>query len=71
MARSSAAGLLVFIDESAYLERLGGQGGAAARLRERIALWRRFCEQHKVQARIVNLLEPQARSVDVEQVLTP
>jgi hypothetical protein len=24
-----------------------------------------------VQARIVNLLEPQARSVDVEQVLTP
>ena len=71
MARGNAAGLLVFIDESAYLERLGNQGGAAARLRERIDLWQQFCEQHKMQARIVNLLDPQARPVDGEWVRTP
>ena len=68
MARGNAAGLLVFVDESAYLERLGAQGGADARLRERIALWQQFCEQHKVQARIVNLLNPPARPVDGERV---
>ena len=68
MARGIAAGLLVFVDESAYLERLGSQGGADVRLRERIALWQQFCEQHKVQARIVNLLNPQARPVDGEPV---
>lgn len=71
MARCNAAGLLVFVDESAYLERLGNQGGAAARLRERIDLWQQFCEQHKMQARIVNLLDPQARPVDDEWVRTP
>jgi Protein of unknown function (DUF2868) len=71
MARGHAADLLVFIDESGYLERLGSQGGAAARLRERIALWQQFGEQHKVRARVVNLLNPQARPVDGEQVLTP
>ena len=68
MARGNAAGLLVFIDESAYLERLGKQGGADTRLRERIDLWQQFCEQHKVKARIVNLLNPQARPVDGELV---
>ena len=68
MARGNAAGLLVFVDESGYLERLGSQGGAATRLRERIALWQQFCEQHKVQARIVNLLNPQARPVDGARV---
>ena len=71
MARGNAAGLLVFVDESGYLERLGKQGGAAARLRERIDLWQQFCEQHKVQADIVNLLNPQARPVDGERVQTP
>ena len=71
MARGNAAGLLVFIDESAYLERLGKQGGADVRLRERIALWSQFCEQHKVQARVVNLLNPQVRPVDDTQVLAP
>jgi hypothetical protein len=70
MTRGHAAGLLVFVDESGYLERLGIQGGAAARLRERIGLWQQFCEQHKVEARIVNLLKPQARPADAEQVLT-
>ena len=64
MAHGNPAGLLVFVDESAYLERLGNQGGGDARQRERIALWQQFCEQHKVQARIVNLLNPQARPVD-------
>jgi Protein of unknown function (DUF2868) len=67
MARGNAAGLLVLVDESAYLERLGSQGGAVARLLERIALWQQFCEQHKVTARIVNLLAPQARPVDSER----
>ncbi len=71
MTRSNAAGFLVFVDESAYLERLGNQGGAVARLRERIDLWQQFCEQHKVQARIVNLLDPQARPVDGEHPHTP
>jgi len=71
IVRSNAAGLLVFVDESAYLERLGNQGGAAARLRERIDLWQQFCEQHKVQARIVNLLNPQARPIDGELPRTP
>ena len=71
MARGNVAGLLVFIDESGYLERLGKQGGADVRLRERIALWSQFCEQHKVRARIVNLLNPQVRPVDDTQVLAP
>ena len=68
MARGNAAGLLVFIDESGYLERLGKQGGADTRLRERVGLWQQFCEQHKVQAQIVNLLNPQVRPVDGEPV---
>jgi hypothetical protein len=68
MARGNAAGVLVFIDESGYLERLGSQGGAAVRLRERIGLWSQFCEQHKVTARIVNLLNPQARLVEGDRV---
>jgi Protein of unknown function (DUF2868) len=68
MARGHTAGLLVFIDESSYLERLGSQGGAAARLRERIALWQQFCEQHKVRGRVVNLLNPPARPVDGERI---
>ena len=71
IVRVNAAGLLVFVDESGYLERLGNQGGAAARLRERIDLWQQFCDQHKVQAHIVNLLDPQARPVDDDWVRTP
>ena len=71
MARGNAAGLLVFIDESGYLERLGKQGGADTRLRERIGLWQQFCEQYKVRAQIVNLLNPQVRPVDDPQVLAP
>ena len=71
MARGNAAGLLVFIDESGYLERLGKQGGADTRLRERIGLWQQFCEQHKVRAQIVNLLNPQVRPANDTQVLAP
>ena len=71
MARGNVASLLVFIDESGYLERLGKQGGADTRLRERISLWQQFCEQHKVRARVVNLLNPQVRPVDDTQVLAP
>ena len=67
VAQGASAGVSVFIDESAYLERVGSQGGGAARVRERVALWRQFCELHKVAARIVNLVNPQARPVDAER----
>ena len=67
MAGGDTAGLLVFVDESGYLERLGSQGGAAARLHERVELWSQFCEQHKVTARVVNLMNPQARPVNGER----
>ena len=48
---SAGSGLLVLIDESAYLERLGKE-----RIAQRITLWREFCHFHQAQAAIVNLL---------------
>ena len=62
-------GFAVLIDESAYLERMGGQSAGAARMQERIALWRDFCAQHKARLSIVNLLNPQARIDDIERHL--
>ena len=56
----------VLIDESGYLDRVGTPAGGAARMQERIALWRAFCEQHSVRYSIVNLLNPQARKDDIE-----
>jgi len=67
LKRASARGIVALIDESAYLERLGAQ--AAVRTAERIALWRRFCEQHQTPAAIVNLLAPQGRMDEIERVL--
>ena len=55
----------VMVDESGYLERLGALAGAAARMGERIALWRQFCELHQVQLSIVNLVRPEARAKDI------
>lgn len=60
LLRAAPRGLAVWIDESAYRERLGRQAGGAARIDERIALWRQFCEQHHVSLQIVNLLNPEA-----------
>jgi hypothetical protein len=53
----------VLIDESSLLERLGG-AAAKSRIDERIALWSQFCSLHHVAPVIVNLLDPQARTVE-------
>ncbi len=55
----------VLIDESAWLERAGTQVGGEARLKERVALWRQFCELHGAACCIVNLLDPGARGRDI------
>lgn len=55
----------VMVDESGYLARLGAQAGGEVRVRERIALWRQFCELHVVQLSIVNLIQPEARAEDL------
>ena len=60
-------GFSVLIDESGYLERMGAQAAGAARVRERIALWRDFCAQHKTRATVVNLLHPEARQPELER----
>ena len=66
VVRRSAGEVSVFVDESAYLERLGSEDHGAARVRERITLWRQFCELHKVPAHVVNLLHPQTRPIDIQ-----
>jgi Protein of unknown function (DUF2868) len=60
------AGFSVLIDESAYLERMGATGAGADRVQHRIRLWREFCAHYKVIARIVNLVDPQARQDKME-----
>lgn len=55
----------VMVDESGYLERLGPPTAGADRVRERIGLWRQFCELHQVQLSIVNLVQPESRAVDI------
>ena len=60
----STRGIAVLVDESGYLERLGGQAGAQARMDERHALWQQFCSVHKAPATFVNLLHPDARPQD-------
>jgi hypothetical protein len=60
----ASGGVSALIDESAYLERVGTQAGGEARVRERIELWRRFCELHQVPAGIVNLLNPATATAD-------
>ncbi|HTD04421.1 DUF2868 domain-containing protein [Undibacterium sp.] len=58
LSRGSANAVSVLIDESGYAERAGQLAGGAARLSERIAMWRQFCELHDVDVNIVNLLDP-------------
>ena len=65
-ARSGNTGFSVLIDESAYLERMGGLGAATDRVQHRVRLWREFCAHYKVEARLVNLVNPQARRDGME-----
>ena len=65
LVAESKRGITVLVDESGYLERLGAQAGAQARMDERLALWRQFCSFHKAPATFVNLLHPDARQLDL------
>ena len=67
--RVSTPQLLVCIDESSYLERMGKLAGADTRLRERIALWQQFCELHHAPCCIVHLLQPHTRAAEFERGL--
>ncbi len=69
LVRAQVPGLCAMIDESAYLQRLGGHGDAALREQQRIALWRQFCERYHVPVCVVNLVDPQAREADIEHAL--
>ena len=64
VVRQSAGEVSAFVDESAYLERVGSEGAGVTRMRERITLWQQFCELHKVPAHVVNLLRPQTRPIN-------
>lgn len=64
LAGQSARGIAVLVDESGYLERVGAQAGAQARIAERRALWQQFCSFHRAPATFVNLLHPDARPLD-------
>jgi hypothetical protein len=50
--------LALWVDESAYVQRVGQQAGGPARVSERVALWRQFGELHQFPVTIVNLLHP-------------
>lgn len=58
LARSAAGKLALWVDESAYAQRVGQQAGGAARVSERVALWRQFGELHQLPVTLVNLLHP-------------
>jgi hypothetical protein len=62
---SNKAGVVVLLDESAYLARVGGQPGGELRMRERIELWRQFCQAHHASCMVVNLFDPQARADEI------
>ncbi len=65
--RHSRHVILVMLDESSYLERFAGQAGGELKIRERIALWRQFCELHNASLALVNLLHPLAHADELEQ----
>ncbi|AZP10809.1 DUF2868 domain-containing protein [Undibacterium parvum] len=64
-ASDQLARVLVLVDQSAYLERLGAQAGAEQRLHERIALWRQFCATQQAACMVLNLRELQKSSDDI------
>ena len=61
--------LLVLLDESGYRVRLGEQAGGEARVTERVALWQSFCKQYELQATVVDLLAPQRRRLELDNLL--
>lgn len=65
LGRHSKRGVAVLLDESGMVERAGGQGGADARIAERIALWRQFCSFHGTAATVVNLLQPERHPIEL------
>lgn len=68
-SRHSGRSFLVMVDQSGYRARLGSPAEGDARLRERIALWRQFCELHNTPACIVDLLEPRNCEAELERSL--
>lgn len=60
LVAASARDVIVLLDESAYLARMGEHADARARLAERTALWQQFCAFHQAKASVVNLLKPHA-----------
>lgn len=50
LSKALPRGVTVFLDDSAYLERMG-----AERLADRVALWQEFCRFHRTSATVVNL----------------
>ena len=60
--------LALWVDESAYVQRVGQQAGGAARVSERVALWRQFGELHQLPVTIVNLLHPTLHPIESSAV---
>jgi hypothetical protein len=54
----AAGNLSLWVDDSAYSERVGSQTGGTARLNERKALWLQFGELHHCPVTVVRLLPP-------------
>ncbi len=65
LVTASARAIIVLLDESRYLERMGDQPEARARLAERTALWRQFCAFHQTKASVVNLLAASLHELDL------
>ncbi|MCJ7798253.1 MAG: DUF2868 domain-containing protein [Polaromonas sp.] len=65
----SGRSFLVMVDQSGYRERLGPQAAGDARMHERIALWRQFCELHNTPACIIDLLDPSRCEDEIERSL--
>ncbi|NVE01223.1 DUF2868 domain-containing protein [Massilia sp. BJB1822] len=60
IAAAAPRGVAVLIDESGFAAR----NADAARLAERVELWRQFSLYHGVDATIVNLLQPELRALE-------
>ena len=58
LAGIAAGNLAVWVDDSAYSERVGSQAGGALRMSERQALWMQFGALHKLPVTVVRLSPP-------------
>jgi len=65
LARNTPRGIAVLVDESGLVERGAGQAGVAARIEERVALWREFCRYHRTDATVVDLLHPDKHPLEL------